>query len=252
MQGIRRHLTYANVISTLCLFTLLGGTAFAAFTITSNSQVAPRTISGHNPPSGDHANIIGASVNGADIRDNSLTGSDVDESSLGTVPDAAKLGGINSARYLLTGRVKKLSYRDTAIVDPHPTPTSAGTIGPYTIKGTCEIDPSDDSVIVRLYANGPAGDFYVSDIANHRQAAGDSPYEVGRGRLTEGSNSEITEVTSTAPGSVPHSYADTAGTAMLVSRGAVFQVDFHAHVDAENAPSDPNTCTIYGTAIKPT
>jgi hypothetical protein len=39
---------------------------------------------------------------------------------------------------------------------------------------------------------------------------------------------------------------------MLVSRGAVFQVDFHAHVDAENAPSDPDTCTIYGTAIKAT
>jgi hypothetical protein len=31
---MRRHLTYANVISSLCLFILLGGSAYAAATIT--------------------------------------------------------------------------------------------------------------------------------------------------------------------------------------------------------------------------
>jgi hypothetical protein len=34
MTGMRRHLTYANVISTLCLFVVLGGSAYAAATIT--------------------------------------------------------------------------------------------------------------------------------------------------------------------------------------------------------------------------
>ena len=37
LAKFRRHLTYANVVSTLCLFILLGGTAFAAATLKRNS-----------------------------------------------------------------------------------------------------------------------------------------------------------------------------------------------------------------------
>src|SRR5436190_12432788 len=72
MARICQHLTYANVISTLCLFLLLGGgTALAAYVVSSNSQIGPGTISGHKPPSGDHANIIAGSINGQDIADRS-------------------------------------------------------------------------------------------------------------------------------------------------------------------------------------
>ena len=69
-MSIHRHLTYANVVSTLCLVLLLGGgTALASVIVHSNSQVAPRTISGHKPPSGDHPNIIAGSVSGKDLSD---------------------------------------------------------------------------------------------------------------------------------------------------------------------------------------
>jgi hypothetical protein len=72
MRRIRSHLTYANVISTLSLFLVLGGgTALAAYVVGSNSQIGPGTVSGHKPPSGDHANIIAGSVNGTDIADRS-------------------------------------------------------------------------------------------------------------------------------------------------------------------------------------
>ena len=58
-QRIRSHLTYANIVATLSLFLVLGGgTALAAYVVSSNSQVGPGTISGHKPPSGKHANII--------------------------------------------------------------------------------------------------------------------------------------------------------------------------------------------------
>jgi hypothetical protein len=46
-QRIRSRLTFANVVSLIALFVALGGTATAALIITSNSQVAPNTISGH-------------------------------------------------------------------------------------------------------------------------------------------------------------------------------------------------------------
>src|SRR5436190_7797219 len=72
MRRIRSHLTYANVISTLTLFLVLGGsTALAAYVVTSNSQIAPGTVSGHKPPTGKHANIIAGSINGTDIKDRS-------------------------------------------------------------------------------------------------------------------------------------------------------------------------------------
>jgi hypothetical protein len=98
MGGFRRHLTYANVVATLSLFLVLGGgTALASYVISSNSQVGPDTISGHKPPTGYHANIVGGSVNGQDVGNNSLTGADIaDRSGVDTcqAPLTAKFGPI--------------------------------------------------------------------------------------------------------------------------------------------------------------
>src|SRR5262245_33200789 len=71
MRRIRRHLTFANVVSVIALFIALGGTAIASLIITKNSQVDRGTISGHKPPRGDHPNIIAGSINGKDIADRS-------------------------------------------------------------------------------------------------------------------------------------------------------------------------------------
>ena len=112
------HLTYANVISTLSLFLVLGGgTALAAYVVGSNSQIGPGTVSGHKPPPSKHANIIGGSLNatdlaasavtgpkiaanavtGAKVTDDSFTGADVLESTLGKVPNAALADSATSA-----------------------------------------------------------------------------------------------------------------------------------------------------------
>jgi hypothetical protein len=67
-QRIRPHLTYANVMVTILAFVVLGGgTALASYVVSSNSQVGPGTISGHQPPSGKHANLIPGTVNGQDL-----------------------------------------------------------------------------------------------------------------------------------------------------------------------------------------
>lgn len=80
LSRIRPHLSFANVVSLLALFVALGGSATAAIIVSSNSQVAKNSISGHHPPAGDHPNIIA----------NSITGADVLESTLGKVPAAAE------------------------------------------------------------------------------------------------------------------------------------------------------------------
>jgi hypothetical protein len=77
-----RKLTYANVMATAAVIIALGGTATAAVVITSNSQVASNTISGHKPPSGKHSNLISGSVNGQDLAANSVNGTKVADHSI--------------------------------------------------------------------------------------------------------------------------------------------------------------------------
>lgn len=45
LARIRRHLTYANVVSTICLFVVLGGSSYAAVKI-SGKDVTPGTLTG--------------------------------------------------------------------------------------------------------------------------------------------------------------------------------------------------------------
>jgi hypothetical protein len=79
LRRIRSRLTYANVMVTILAFVVLGGgTALASFVITDNSQVAPGTISGHSPPAGKHANIIGGSVNAQDLASGAVTAPKLD------------------------------------------------------------------------------------------------------------------------------------------------------------------------------
>jgi hypothetical protein len=80
---LRSHLTYANVMATLAVFLVLGGgTALGAYVVSSNSQIGPNTISGHKPATGQHANIIGGSVNGTDLASGSVNGAKVLNGSL--------------------------------------------------------------------------------------------------------------------------------------------------------------------------
>jgi hypothetical protein len=69
---LRSHLTYANVMVTILAFIVLGGgTALAAYVVSSNSQIGPGTIYGHKAPTGANKNIIAGSINGQDIADRS-------------------------------------------------------------------------------------------------------------------------------------------------------------------------------------
>src|SRR6266480_727583 len=79
LLGFRwRRPKHATVVAYLALFVALGGTAAAAFVVSSNSQIAPNTIYGSNAPTGANKNVVA----------NSLTGNDILEPSLARVPSA--------------------------------------------------------------------------------------------------------------------------------------------------------------------
>jgi hypothetical protein len=73
LSRLRHHLTYANVVSSLCLFILLGGSAYAATTIGSK-QIKNNSILGKD--------IKNNTVAGKDVKNKSLTSSDFKPGSL--------------------------------------------------------------------------------------------------------------------------------------------------------------------------
>ncbi|MGH2973379.1 MAG: hypothetical protein ACRDLL_00715 [Solirubrobacterales bacterium] len=95
MRRIRNHLTYANVMATIAVFLVLGGgTAVAALVVSDNSQIGPGTVSGHKPPAGDHANVIGGSLGAADLAAGAVTNGKIAN---GAVTNA-KLAGLGFLR----------------------------------------------------------------------------------------------------------------------------------------------------------
>jgi hypothetical protein len=73
----------------------------AILVVSSNSQVGPDTISGHKPRTGDHANIIGGTVNGTDIATGGVVGRNVADDSL-TGADIADRSGVDTCKPTLT------------------------------------------------------------------------------------------------------------------------------------------------------
>jgi hypothetical protein len=186
MKRLRSHLTYANVISTLCLFIVLGGGAWAAATkLPKNSVGTPQ--------------LKANAVTGAKVKDDSLTGAQIQSGTLGTVPkaataetaanaghatsadtagradtansaghatsadsaaragDATMLDGEPSSAFARVGLVHRLSYEVHWNVEPGVT-RAILIAGPLAIYAYCnESEEGGAQTIFLISASGPAG-----------------------------------------------------------------------------------------------
>jgi hypothetical protein len=85
IQPLRRRLSYANVMATLAVFIALGGSSYAALTITGRD-------------------VADSSLTHRDLKRETLGGSRIKESRLGTVRrarNAERLNGVTAARLLV-------------------------------------------------------------------------------------------------------------------------------------------------------
>jgi hypothetical protein len=90
-----RRPSAAMVVSCVALFAALGGSSYAAAKITG-AEIANHTIRGLDV----HKHTLSAKH----MKLDSLGGGQIDESSLGTVPSADTLDGIDSAGFMKTGQ----------------------------------------------------------------------------------------------------------------------------------------------------
>jgi len=114
VKQIRKRITYANVMSSIAVFLVLGGaSAYAAKKIGSNEikgnsittgKLKKEAVTGSKikKSSVTTAKIADKAVTGAKVADGSLTGSDINAGTLGTVPNANHANSADSASGLTT------------------------------------------------------------------------------------------------------------------------------------------------------
>jgi hypothetical protein len=88
LEKLRLRLSYANVVSTLCLFILLGGSGYAAVRINGKS-ITTNSISGKK--------LKNRTITASKIKKHTLTGTEINLSKLGTVRNASKASSADFA-----------------------------------------------------------------------------------------------------------------------------------------------------------
>ena len=149
MKQIRNRLTYANVMSSIAVFLVLGGaTAFAAGQLGKNSvgskQLKKNAVTSakikKNAVTG--AKIKNGVVNGAKVQDGSLTGADINLGTLGTVPKASDSDTVAGST------IRLINF----VAEPVTGPTQILNLDGFTLTASCEA--GDTTVVL---ANGPSG-----------------------------------------------------------------------------------------------
>jgi hypothetical protein len=121
-RGFRSHLSYANVMSTLAVFIALGGSSYAAVSITGSS-------------------LKHRSVTGTKLKRNTVTGLEVRESRLGRVPRAQ-----------LADRLGPSAAQELTVRCPAGTVPAAGTCIELAPRGTV---PYGSAVLACLDVHEP-------------------------------------------------------------------------------------------------
>ena len=166
MKQIRKRLTYANVMSSIAVFLILGGaTAFAASKIGSH-QLKSNSVT--------TAKIKKNAVTTVKIKNDAVTGAKVNESTLGTVPSAENANNLagykpvagSGANESVTTLFSNGQFDVVGICDPAGTLTIPGFDNGYNTRHGSAI-----GIINRGQAHGWA-DTYDDDNENFEISQG--------------------------------------------------------------------------------
>ena len=151
----------AMVVAMLALFVVLGGTAFAATKLSKNS-VTTKTIKNRAVTSAEDQEED--SILGSNVRSNTLTGTQINESKLGVVPEAAKVTGVDPANLITKSQLVQFSVASNR----GDAPKTVATFGPFTLTGRCEVAGANTNAYLDITTS--ANDTFIN---------GDSDFDIG-------------------------------------------------------------------------
>lgn len=166
MTSIRKRLTYANVMSSIAVFLVLGGgAAYAAQKIGSN-QLKPNSVT--------TAKIKKNAVTTAKIKNNAVNGAKVNESTLGIVPSAENANNL-------------AGYKPVAGSGANESVTTLFSNGQFDVVGLC--DPEGTMTVPGFDSGYNPGGGSALGIINRGQAHGwadtfdddNENFEIGQG-----------------------------------------------------------------------
>lgn len=215
MKQIRKRLTYANVMSSIAVFLILGGaTAFAAGlgkNTVGTKQLKKEAVNAAKIKGGavSGAKIAADAVDGSKVKDGSLTGSDINLGSLGAVPSATKATTATTADTAKSAETAKSATNATNAT----TATTATQLSKVTVVKVDFTVPSGAGQNVTKTASCPAGTQAISGgarndalsnngtIITSRPVAGES----GAPETGEGFDGWRASITNTAAGALSSS-----------------------------------------------
>jgi hypothetical protein len=249
MTRIRSQLTYANVVSTLCLFIVLGGGAYAAATITGK-DVKDGSLTG--------ADIKDNSLGSVDIKNGDLLAKDFKPGQLPTGPrgDAGERGlqgppgvqglkgdtgdpGPGAAKFALTP--------PPTSGDPSQVPaTTLASSGMFTIEGKCygSTNPTNPGLGAQLIVDGPAASTFQQWVLTSVND-GTPTVATGGGGIA-GPTTLVDDPRFFSAQNYQQGFTRKIGTLILVSDASVVTVTFNVIADTRSASVG---CQFQGSAV---
>jgi hypothetical protein len=187
LKQIRKRLTYANVMSSIAVFLILGGaTAFAAKKIGANQLKANSVKTGKivkeavttgkiKKGAVDNSKLADGAVTTSKIANDAVTGEKANESTFGTVPSA------NTANFVAGSTVKAINFT----ANPTTGPTEILNLDGFTLTASCAAGN-----VTSVLVNGPTGS-RLQTVAQQSVAGGENTNEGFDDNLTPTSNFEL-------------------------------------------------------------
>lgn len=130
MQQIRKRFTYANVMSTIAVFLVLGGATALAASLAKNS-VGSKQLKKNAVTS---AKIKNNAITTAKVKNGAITGAKVNVSGFPKVPSAASADSAGNANTVAGSTIRKFLYASNTTA----TKTPILSLGGLTLSASCE------------------------------------------------------------------------------------------------------------------
>lgn len=231
MHQIRKRLTYANVMSSIAVFLILGGaTALAASHLGKNS-VGTKQLKNNAVTT---AKLKKETVTTAKIKNGAVTGAKVNLSSLGAVPSATNATNAGNASTVGGQTVTKIFKTLTA----GQTNVQVATVAGFAITASCEEADADVTI------TSPTGPGFVLQSGGiPGSGSNTTTQDYGSGKPGESGNIRVDELSES--GDATYGTSSVAGaTDTGTSFSGVLEYDYQTF---NNSPA--NTCIVSGQLI---